>query len=187
MDTKMAKQEILKGGPIVMAFKVFSDFMSYKSGIYYPMSTKVTGMHGVGILGFGPSHFSGVNSWGSNWGERGFFKMREGCCEQMFMVSDAPSQQRNAFGSSTSRRRSYSKAPTCNCKERNQKFFCCGDGVCQSGDEGPESPLTCPFDCASSLAHESSKISSSMVLNDISRSIHPANMDNEQLSNVLSP
>lgn len=81
------KREILENGPVSTAFTVFRDFMTYKSGIYYPVSDEEMGGHAVKVVGWGVE--SGVkywicaNSWSERWGEKGYFKIKMGVCDVM--------------------------------------------------------------------------------------------------------
>jgi cathepsin B len=65
------------------AFTVYSDFMSYKSGVYHHVAgSSVEGGHAIKVLGWG--HEEGMdywlcaNSWGTSWGIDGFFKIKFG-------------------------------------------------------------------------------------------------------------
>jgi cathepsin B len=74
-----------KGGPIAVSFKVYQDLYSYRSGIYKFVSGRILGGHSVRLIGYGIE--GGVkfwllaNSWGVQWGEKGFFRMRRGTNE----------------------------------------------------------------------------------------------------------
>ena len=71
----------LQDGPVTTYMTVYSDFYHYRSGIY-----KVTagateeGGHLVAIIGY--DHTNGYwickNSWGTDWGENGFFRIQMG-------------------------------------------------------------------------------------------------------------
>lgn len=78
------KKEILKRGPIQTGFTVYEDFMHYKSGIYEYTHGKELGGHAVKIIGWGEengiNYWIVQNSWGENWGENGFFKIKFGEC-----------------------------------------------------------------------------------------------------------
>uniref|UniRef100_A0A1I8BD56 Pept_C1 domain-containing protein n=1 Tax=Meloidogyne hapla TaxID=6305 RepID=A0A1I8BD56_MELHA len=89
--TVMAIQkEIQTNGPVVAGFTVYSDLMSYKSGVYFktPNAQKREG-HAVVIIGWGTQTCDGKkmdfwlikNSWGEAFGEKGYFKMRRGVNE----------------------------------------------------------------------------------------------------------
>jgi cathepsin B len=66
------------------AFTVYSDFMNYKSGIYVHTSGYQEGGHAVKILGWGTqsglNYWICANSWGTSWGEAGFFRIAVGQC-----------------------------------------------------------------------------------------------------------
>merc|ERR1712194_444052 len=77
------KGNIQKFGPVSSAFIVYDDFMQYKSGIYTgpAQGAKELGGHAIKIMGWGTRKSDGLgywivaNSWGSDWGEGGFFKI----------------------------------------------------------------------------------------------------------------
>jgi hypothetical protein len=87
-DVVAMQKEILSHGPIEVAFQVFSDFTSYRSGTYQRTAhARLQGGHAVKLVGWGVDS-SGVaywivaNSWGSTWGELGgFFHIRRGTNE----------------------------------------------------------------------------------------------------------
>jgi len=60
-------------------FVVYSDFMNYKGGIYHYTSGVMQGGHAVKIVGWGIEHgidyWICANSWGSKWGENGYFRI----------------------------------------------------------------------------------------------------------------
>ncbi len=83
--------ELVRNGPIAVSFEVTQDFQHYKSGIYH-----VTGLtdsfnpweitnHVVAIVGYGAEggmkYWIVKNSWGEEWGEKGFFRIRRGTDE----------------------------------------------------------------------------------------------------------
>lgn len=78
------RTEILTNGPIETQFTVYADFYNYQGGVYQHVSGGVEGGHAIKVLGWGNE--SGVdywlcaNSWGSGWGEQGFFKIKVGDC-----------------------------------------------------------------------------------------------------------
>merc|ERR1740121_1097198 len=67
-------QAIKDDGPIVMNFKVYSDFLNYTGGVYQ-RSKNATFLfqHVVLAIGYGPGYISALNSWGMGWGEAGHF------------------------------------------------------------------------------------------------------------------
>eukprot|EP00274_Cyanoptyche_gloeocystis_P000287 CAMPEP_0196661746 /NCGR_PEP_ID=MMETSP1086-20130531/45682_1 /TAXON_ID=77921 /ORGANISM="Cyanoptyche gloeocystis , Strain SAG4.97" /LENGTH=342 /DNA_ID=CAMNT_0041996783 /DNA_START=91 /DNA_END=1119 /DNA_ORIENTATION=- len=77
--------EIYNHGPVQGAFQVFSDFPQYKSGIYQQKSKDAVGGHAIKIIGWGSEngvdYWICANSWGTIWGEDGFFRIRRGIDE----------------------------------------------------------------------------------------------------------
>jgi len=66
------------------SFNVYSDFMNYASGIYKHTSGYLEGGHAVKILGWGVeggvNYWICANSWGTSWGEKGYFRIAYGEC-----------------------------------------------------------------------------------------------------------
>lgn len=78
-------EEIIKNGPVQVVFKVFSDFFMYKNGIYskHPraeLPNVKDPYHSVKLLGWGTEngvdYWIAANSWGSSWGENGYFRIK---------------------------------------------------------------------------------------------------------------
>ncbi len=59
-------------------FTVYEDFMSYKGGVYHHVTGKQLGGHAVKIVGWGENFWIVANSWGTSWGEQGFFNIQFG-------------------------------------------------------------------------------------------------------------
>uniref|UniRef100_A0A1I8G8E4 Cathepsin B-like cysteine proteinase n=1 Tax=Macrostomum lignano TaxID=282301 RepID=A0A1I8G8E4_9PLAT len=74
--------EIMTNGPVEGAFTVYADFPSYKSGVYQHTTGGSLGGHAIRILGWGADggtpYWLVANSWNSDWGERGFFRILRG-------------------------------------------------------------------------------------------------------------
>ena len=85
--------ELVRNGPMAVAFEVYSDFFHYKGGVY-----QHTGLqdkfnpfeltnHAVLLVGYGVDAETGLkywsvrNSWGDTWGENGYFRIRRGVDE----------------------------------------------------------------------------------------------------------
>ncbi|KAH7818263.1 putative cathepsin B2 cysteine protease [Monocercomonoides exilis] len=80
-DDEMQK-EIYEHGPIQVAFTVYDDFRTYKSGVYKHKYGSACGGHAVLCLGWGVENGTPYwlcqNSWGSSWGDEGLFKILRG-------------------------------------------------------------------------------------------------------------
>ncbi|XP_047990446.1 cathepsin B-like [Leguminivora glycinivorella] len=76
------KAELYKNGPVASSFVGYEDFVNYKSGVYSHTAGDVLGDHAVKILGWGvengKKYWLCANSWNSDWGEKGFFKILRG-------------------------------------------------------------------------------------------------------------
>uniref|UniRef100_A0A8C3X4Q8 Cathepsin B n=1 Tax=Catagonus wagneri TaxID=51154 RepID=A0A8C3X4Q8_9CETA len=74
--------EIYKNGPVEGAFTVYSDFLQYKSGVYQHVTGEMMGGHAIRILGWGVENGTPYwlvgNSWNTDWGDNGFFKILRG-------------------------------------------------------------------------------------------------------------
>jgi hypothetical protein len=76
-----AIESALQDGPVTTYMTVYSDFYHYRSGIYEVTAGAVEeGGHFVSIIGY--DHVRGYwickNSWGTDWGENGFFRIQMG-------------------------------------------------------------------------------------------------------------
>ncbi|XP_075217705.1 cathepsin B-like cysteine proteinase 3 [Lycorma delicatula] len=77
------QKEILKHGPVEAGFIVYTDFLSYKSGVYQPSPSSTSkGGHAVKLIGWGVEkntpYWLVQNSWNSDWGDKGLFKILRG-------------------------------------------------------------------------------------------------------------
>ncbi|XGW24206.1 hypothetical protein V3C99_005973 [Haemonchus contortus] len=95
-DEKAIQREMMKNGPVQAAFIVYEDFSYYTSGIYVHKYGRQTGGHAVKVVGWGVDKWDGTkywivaNSWGSDWGENGYFRILRGVnhCEfESYVVS----------------------------------------------------------------------------------------------------
>ncbi len=64
-------------GPLVTTMAVYNDFFSYRSGVYAYATGSLAGYHAVQIVGYDDvaQYFIVKNSWGTGWGEGGFFRI----------------------------------------------------------------------------------------------------------------
>jgi len=88
------KEALVTGGPLSVSFEVYDDFTMYKSGVYHhvallsgPFQPLELTNHAVLLVGYGTDEATGddfwivKNSWGPDWGEDGFFRIRRGTDE----------------------------------------------------------------------------------------------------------
>ncbi|CAL8313133.1 unnamed protein product [Lota lota] len=89
--------ELYHNGPVEAAFVLFEDFLLYKSGVYQRITGEFLGGHAIKILGWGEEngtpYWLAANSWTTDWGEKGFFKIKRGkneCGIEAFIVAGTP-------------------------------------------------------------------------------------------------
>ncbi len=70
------KKEILANGPVVTSFNYVSDLLYYKKGYYEFVSGTFLGYHAAVIVGWDKNGWIAHNSFGSDWGDNGFFKVK---------------------------------------------------------------------------------------------------------------
>ena len=84
-NVQQIQQEILTNGPVEADFTVYADFVQYKSGVYQRHSNQVLGGHAIRILGWGVEngvdYWLCANSWNTDWGDNGYFKILRGADE----------------------------------------------------------------------------------------------------------
>uniref|UniRef100_A0A8D0DP70 Dipeptidyl peptidase 1 n=1 Tax=Salvator merianae TaxID=96440 RepID=A0A8D0DP70_SALMN len=101
----LMKLELVRHGPMAVAFEVYTDFVHYSGGIYHhtglmdPFNPFELTNHAVLLVGYGADPQSGEpfwivkNSWGTSWGEKGFFRIRRGtdeCAIESIAVASTP-------------------------------------------------------------------------------------------------
>lgn len=89
------KKALVENGPMSVSFEVYNDFMMYKSGVYHHTGLikledfepfEITN-HAVLLVGYGhdeklgEDYWTVKNSWGTGWGEGGYFRIRRGADE----------------------------------------------------------------------------------------------------------
>lgn len=84
-DADKIAQAIMQGGPVEVAFTVYSDFENYVGGIYKHTTGQMLGGHAVKIVGWGEEngtkYWKVANSWNPYWGEKGYFRIVRGTDE----------------------------------------------------------------------------------------------------------
>ncbi|MCX5919180.1 MAG: BACON domain-containing carbohydrate-binding protein [Deltaproteobacteria bacterium] len=71
------KNALYNYGPLVTTMAVYDDFFYYTSGVYSHTSGYLAGYHAITIVGYNDSgsYFIVKNSWGTGWGESGYFRI----------------------------------------------------------------------------------------------------------------
>lgn len=94
-NEELMKLSLVQSGPLSVSFEVYPDFMHYSGGVY---SRSEDGLlkkfdpfeltnHAVLLVGYGTDQKSKEkfwvvkNSWGTQWGESGYFRIRRGTDE----------------------------------------------------------------------------------------------------------
>ena len=90
--------EIMTHGPVEAAFTVYEDFLAYKTGVYSHTTGQALGGHAIRILGWGVENgtpfWEVANSWNSDWGNQGYFRIARGsdeCGIESGVVAGEPS------------------------------------------------------------------------------------------------
>jgi len=76
------KTWISSRGPLVTAMTVYEDFFSYSTGVYHYVTGAQEGGHCICAVGYDDTNEFWIckNSWTTNWGESGFFRIGYGEC-----------------------------------------------------------------------------------------------------------
>lgn len=74
---KKLKAALAHYGPLPTSMMIYEDFLHYKKGIYSRVAGKRVGAHAVLLVGYNDAeeYFIVKNSWGTGWGEDGFFRI----------------------------------------------------------------------------------------------------------------
>jgi cathepsin X len=75
-------QEIYQRGPIACGIAVPDALETYTGGIFYDTTGDTDIVHDISVVGFGvengTKYWTVRNSWGTHWGESGFFRVVRG-------------------------------------------------------------------------------------------------------------
>jgi len=82
-DPGKMKEHISRYGAVTGCYLVYADFYAYRSGIYRHVSGEPEGGHCVALVGYDDAegYWLAKNSWGTGWGDGGYFKIAYGECD----------------------------------------------------------------------------------------------------------
>lgn len=80
INVDQRKEWLDKKGPMIACMAVYRDFFSYKDGVYRHVTGDLAGYHAVSCIGYSEEEGCWIckNSWGTDWGKEGFFKIAYG-------------------------------------------------------------------------------------------------------------
>jgi len=81
-DSSAIKTALINYGPVVTYLLLYNDFFSYLGGIYKHTWGQSVGPHVIAIVGYNddPGYWICKNSWGTDWGDSGWFRIKYGEC-----------------------------------------------------------------------------------------------------------
>ncbi|OEU69904.1 MAG: hypothetical protein BA863_07785 [Desulfovibrio sp. S3730MH75] len=81
-NVSQRKENLAASGPLIAGMAVYSDFFNYKKGIYKHTSGSLRGYHAITAVGYDENQNCWIckNSWGTGWGDNGWFKIAYGQC-----------------------------------------------------------------------------------------------------------
>jgi C1A family cysteine protease len=81
-DINAMKANLVNNGPQITGMAIYNDFFSYGSGVYKHVTGSLVGYHCINVIGFDDNDGCWIckNSWGTGWGEGGFFRIAYGEC-----------------------------------------------------------------------------------------------------------
>jgi len=98
------QMELMTNGPTEVSFTVYEDFVNYKEGVYQHVTGHQLGGHAVRMLGWGEEdgtpYWLIANSWNTDWGDNGTFKILRGhneCGIEGSVVAGMPDFERTRF------------------------------------------------------------------------------------------
>lgn len=75
-------EQLESGGTVILTFDLYEDFFTYKSGVYEYTVGEQLDVHSVRVIGYGIQddvpYWLCANTWGIEWGENGFVKIKRG-------------------------------------------------------------------------------------------------------------
>jgi C1A family cysteine protease len=95
-DPAAIKQHLYSYGAVAACLTVQPDFFHYTGGVYRRTTEEILGGHCVALIGWDDRQGCWIakNSWGTAWGEEGFFRIAYGDS----FIEDYPSSRPTVFG-----------------------------------------------------------------------------------------
>ncbi len=83
LDVGARKEWLATKGPMVGCMAVYRDFFNYTGGVYRHTTGDLAGYHAICVVGYSEDEECWIckNSWGTGWGDSGWFKMGYGEAE----------------------------------------------------------------------------------------------------------
>ncbi|HET6501918.1 MAG TPA: C1 family peptidase [Amycolatopsis sp.] len=74
------KHHLYGYGPVTACMTIYDDFFHYRGGVYQHTTESTSGGHCIALIGWDDDNRCWIakNSWGTNWGEGGFFRIAYG-------------------------------------------------------------------------------------------------------------
>jgi len=81
-NVNQMKNNIVNNGPQITGMAVYEDFWDYSQGVYEHVKGDLEGYHCVSVVGYDDENNCWIckNSWGTGWGENGWFRIKYGEC-----------------------------------------------------------------------------------------------------------
>lgn len=91
LDFESIKKEIFTNGPVTGGMLTYDDMYLFEGGFYVPgRYARAADRHSIIIVGYGVNlgrkYFVIQNSWGTEWGENGYFKLYADLCDILSLV-----------------------------------------------------------------------------------------------------
>ena len=91
------KTAIYNYGPLEVGMDVYTDFFYYSGGVYEHTWGDYEGGHAIVMLGWNDNDSCWIckNSWGTGWGEKGYFRIKYGECsieQSCYWMTPAPTE-----------------------------------------------------------------------------------------------
>lgn len=83
LSSSSMKDWIANKGPVISCFSVYDDFYAYSGGVYTKgNNATLEGGHSVCVVGYDDAQKAWIckNSWGTGWGQGGYFMIKYGEC-----------------------------------------------------------------------------------------------------------